>query len=455
MSPPTEAPSINQRAVRGAIWTIAGYGIGNFLRLGGNLILTRLLVPELFGLMALVYVFISGLHMFSDVGVGLSIIQNKRGEERDFLNTAWTIQVMRGGILWLACCVMAYPVSQIYNEPRLLWLVPIVGLNTVIASFNSTVIYSLNRRLSIKEVALFELSGQIATVVVIVIWAWFQPTVWAMVAGGLAGALFQLFLSWRLNSGESNRFVWEKTAVREILSFGIWIFLSTAVAFFAEQADRLILGKVLGLTLLGIYGIALTLADVPRSLTNAISGKVIMPALTLIADQPRSTIRAKLLRKRLPVVMALAAGMAVMVAGGDFLIRFLYDSRYHQAAWMLPILALGIWPRLLCNTIEPVLFVIGRPQYMAGANLSRFIWTAAGIGIGHSLFKLPGAVIGVALNDLCYYSVIGYGLQREGLGALKQDALSTGLMLAILISLLLIRHSLGLGLPIDSIGVAA
>ena len=453
MSSPTEAPSINQRAVRGAVWTIAGYGIGSVLRLGSNLILTRLLVPELFGLMSLVYVFISGLHMFSDVGVGLSIIQNKRGEERDFLNTAWTIQVIRGGLLWFACLLLAYPIAQIYGEPRLLWLVPIVGVNTVIACFNSTSIASLNRQLSIKEIALFELSGQAVGIVVIIIWAWIQPSVWAMVGGGLAGALFQLGLSWRLNSGESNRFVWEKTAAREILSFGVWIFLSSAVTFFAEQADRLILGKVLGLTLLGIYGIALTFADLPRSVTTAISGKVIMPALTLIADQPRSVIRSKLLRKRRPVLAAMAAGMAVMAAGGDFLIRLLYDYRYHQAAWMLPILALGIWPRLLCNTIEPVLFVIGRPQYAAGANLTRFICTAVGIGIGYSLLGLPGAVIGVALNDLCYYCVICYGLRREGLGSLKQDSLATGLMFVILASLLIIRYSLGFGLPIDSIGL--
>jgi len=452
MSSSTEASSINQRAVRGAIWTIAGYGMGNVLRLASNLILTRLLVPELFGLMALVYVFISGLHMFSDVGVGLSIIQNKRGEERDFLNTAWTIQVIRGGILWLACWLMAYPVAQIYGEPRLIWLVPIVGLNTVIASFNSMAIFSLNRKLAIREIALFELSGQIVSTVVIVLWAWFQPTVWALIGGGLAGALFQLLLSWRINPHGSNRFMWEKTAAHEILSFGVWIFISTAVTFFAEASDRLLLGKVLGLSLLGIYGIAITLADVPRAVTTAISGKVIMPALTLIVDQPRATIRAKLIRKRGPVLMALAVGIAVMVAIGDILIKFLYDSRYYQAAWMLPILALGIWPRLLCNTIEPVLFVIGRPQYAATANLTRFICTAVGIGIGYSLFGLPGAVIGVALNDLCYYSVICYGLRREGLGALKQDVIITGLLFVVLAGLLFLRSSLGLGLPTDSIG---
>jgi O-antigen/teichoic acid export membrane protein len=447
-------PSVSKLARRGAFWTVGAFGASSLLRFGSNLILTRLLIPELFGLMALVYVFISGLHMFSDVGIGVSIVQNKRGEERDFLNTAWTLQVIRGLLLWLGCLLLAYPASLIYDEPRLLWLMPIVGLSTIISGFNSTAIYSLNRQLAVKELAIFELSGQIISTLVIIVWACFQPTIWAIVAGGLTSCTYQLLLSYRLGKGNFNQFAWEKTAVQEILSFGIWIFVSTAMTFFAEQADKLILGKVLGLSLLGIYGLAMTFADMPRSITNALGGKVVMPALAMIADQPRPAIRAKLTTKRKPLLIVMAVGVAVVACFGDFLIEQLYDSRYHDAAWMLPILIVGIWPRLLCNTIETVLFAVGRPQYTAAANLSRFLCTAVGIWIGYTLFKIPGAVIGVALNDLCYYSVICYGLRREGFSALKHDMLATGLLFCTLAFLLIVRYLLGLGTPIDNILLA-
>lgn len=82
--------SLKKLAIRGMVWTVAGYGASQILRLGSNLILTRLLFPELFGLMTLVNIFITGLHLFSDIGVGPSIIQNKRGDDPVFLNTAWT-----------------------------------------------------------------------------------------------------------------------------------------------------------------------------------------------------------------------------------------------------------------------------------------------------------------------------------------------------------------------------
>lgn len=454
MTSSAESPSLDKLARRGAIWTVGAFGASSLLRLGSNLILTRLLVPELFGLMALTYVFITGLHMFSDVGVGLSIIRHKRGDERDFLNTAWTIQVARGAVLWGACLLLAYPAAWIYEESRLLWLLPIVGLNTVIASFNSTAIYTLNRRLAVKEAAFFELSSQVVNTFVIITWALIQPSIWAIVAGGLAAALYQLILSHWLSywarEGKTDWFAWEKSAAREILSFGAWIFFSTAVTFFAEQIDKLILGKVLGLSLLGVYGVALTFADLPRSVILALCGKVILPALSMIADQPRPTIRARLGRKRRPLLAIMAISLAFMASFGDFIIKLLYNSDYQQAAWMLPLLTAGIWPRLLCSTIEPALTAIGMPQYIAMANLSRFICTVVGIWVGYSLFQIPGAVIGVALNDLCYYCVIGYGLRREGFSALKDDFMATALFVCSLTMLVLIRYSLGFGTPIDT-----
>src|SRR4051812_36532958 len=85
-STPKPAASLKMRALRGSLWTILGYGGSQVLRLAGNVILTRLLFPEAFGQMVLVNVFLQGLHMFSDVGIGPSLIQSKRGDDPDFLN---------------------------------------------------------------------------------------------------------------------------------------------------------------------------------------------------------------------------------------------------------------------------------------------------------------------------------------------------------------------------------
>jgi O-antigen/teichoic acid export membrane protein len=441
--------SLRKLAIRGTVWTVASYGASQILRLASNLILTHLLFPKLFGLIALVYVFITGLHLFSDIGVGPSIIQNKRGDDPVFLNTAWTLQVIRSFGLWFCCLLIAWPVAKFYGEPQFLWLIPIVGLSTIITGFNSTALFTLNRHMALRQLAIFELGGQVISITVMIVWAWLSPSIWALVGGSLVSASIQMLWSHRLIPGSSNRFAWNQDATKDLFSFGRWIFMSTAITFLAEQIDRLMLGKLLSLEMLGVYGIAFTLADMPRQITLALSGKVIFPAVSKLADLPRETVRAKLLHNRKPILIALAFGLSVLVSFGDILISVLYDNRYIQAAWMLPILALGIWPRILCNTIEPSLFAIGKPQYPALGQLLRFLFTFIGLLLGFSLMGVEGAVIAVALNDLVFYGAINYGLWREELSGLMQDIKATALLVALLTVVLTGRFVLGFGLPIN------
>src|SRR5439155_20296774 len=83
-------------AVRGAAaWTVVGFGAKLVLRFGFNLLLTRLVAPRIFGVMALVYLLVQSLHMFSDLGILQCVIHHRRGDDPDFLDTAWTIQAVR------------------------------------------------------------------------------------------------------------------------------------------------------------------------------------------------------------------------------------------------------------------------------------------------------------------------------------------------------------------------
>ena len=443
--------SLKKLAIRGTIWTIAGYGSSQILRFSSNLILTRLLFPELFGLMTLVYVFISGLHLFSDIGVGPSIIQNKRGDDPAFLNTAWTLQVIRSFGLWCCCILIAWPVAKFYGEPQLLWLIPVVGLNTIISGFNSTALFTLNRHMAVGQLAIFELGGQVITLLVMIVWAWFSPTIWALVIGGFVSASIQMVWSHRLNSGPPNRFAWDQEATKDLISFGKWIFVSTAMTFLAGQTDRLILGKLFSFEMLGVYGIAFTLSDIPRQLIMALSGKVIFPVFSKFADLPRETFRAKIQKNRMPILIATALSLTALVSFGDIIITVLYDNRYDQAAWMMPILTLGVWPSVLSQTIDPSLFAIGKARYVAYGCFVSFLVLAIGLPLGFSLMGTVGAVIAVPLSNLPPYGIISYGLWREKLACIGQDIKATALFLGLLTIVLMGRVAVGFGLPINGI----
>ncbi|NJO40713.1 MAG: oligosaccharide flippase family protein [Cyanobacteria bacterium CRU_2_1] len=445
--------SVKKLAIRGAIWTIIGYGTSQVVRFVSNIVLTSLLVPELFGLMSLVYVFITGLHLFSDLGINANVVQSKRGDDPAFLNTAWTVQVLRGVGLWVCCLFIAFPASQIYKTPELLWLIPIVGIATLLNGFNSTAIFSLNRHLSVRQLALYELGGQVTSISVTLIWAAISPSIWALIVGNFVSASFQLFWSHRLNSIAPNRFTWEPKAVKELISFGKWIFVSTVLTFLATQADRLILGTLFTLQLLGIYHVAYALSDIPRGVLLAISGKVIYPAYSKFVDLPRDEFRAKILRNRGPILIAAAFGLAALVGFSDIVVKILYRESYSvDASWMVPLLSMGLWPIMLTQTIDPALIAIGKPSYNAFASFTSFLVYAIGIPFGfYSPLGEVGAVLAVALSNIPIWCATAYGLWREKLPVFRQDALSTALFLAILSVLAMIRNALGLGLPFEGL----
>lgn len=438
-------------AIKGAFWTIASYGSSQIIRFGSNLILTHLLLPELFGLVALAYVFIVGVHLFSDIGLGPSIIQNKRGEDPEFVNTAWTMQIIRSLFIWLCLMSITWPVATFYQEPRLLWLIPAIGLNTLIGGFNSTAIYTLNRKMAVKKIVIFELCTQILSTTVMIVWACLNPSIWAIVAGGFTSSLSELIGSHFLIRDRSNRFAWDRQAVKEIFSYGKWIFLSTLLSFLCSQADRLILGKIFSLTLLGIYGIAFTLGDMPRQVMIAIGSKVIFPSISMLAELPRKELRAKILKNRNLILIPLAIGLAIFVTYGDRFILTLYRTEYMAASWMMPILALGIWHTTLHNLMGSCLLALGKSQYGAMGNLATFLSISIGIPVGYHFLGNLGAVIAVAVGDIPTYFVTSYGLWKEGIPCFWEDMKLTSLFLAVLATLLLCRFYLGGGLPIDKL----
>jgi len=445
--------TLGKLALHGTIWTFVGYGTGQLLRLISNLILTRLLAPELFGLMALVQTFITGLSLFSDIGIRPSIIRSTRGDDPVFLNTAWTLQVIRGLVIWLCCFLVALPISQFYDDQRILWLIPVVGFTVAIKGFSSTSLATLNRKVAVGKLTQFELGIQTVTLGVMIVWAFFKQTIWALVGGNLLSSVLRVIWSYRIEPRTFNSFAWDKNAIKELTVFGRWILVSTAMTFLAQQADRLILGRLFSLEMLGIYTVAFTFANIPSSIMSQLNSSVIFPVVSKRAELPRESLREKILQKRWTLLLGLAVGVAILSSFGDLLVHSLYDSRYADAGWMLSILALGIWPAAVSQAINSSLLAIGKPTYGAFGYFVKFIYMLIALPFGLSQMGVLGVIIAIALNDLPFYIATSYGAQRERLSTVVQDLRATLFCVGLIIFVCTCRYFLGFGLPIDGLDV--
>lgn len=407
------------RATPGAAWVGVGHGAQQVLRLLANLILTRLLFEEYFGLMALVSVVIMGIHLFSDIGIGAALIQNER-DDRGFVDTMWSMEIMRGFMLWLVAFAIAGPVGTFYGEPILTDLIRVASLSSIIEGFRSTNYKTANRNLQMRGIVMLEVGSQIAGIVVMVTWASLVPTVWALVGGGLTAAAVSTIWSWML-PGPRNRLHFERHAARTLYYFGRWILLSTLFNFLANHMDRVIFGRLVTMAVLGVYSIGLNLAFVPSSVIGHLSYKIMFPLYSRF-HQKGELLLPIYLNARFPLMVMGGWATAGIVAGGPTIIELLYDPRYIEAGWMLQILATGLWFGVALESSNQVaLIALGRTQWAALSGASKVVGMAVLIPLGWHLGAFPGAMLGLAASEIVRYLFSTIGVLRFGLDGRAQD----------------------------------
>ncbi len=435
-------------ALEASFFTLFGFGSSQVIRLVNNLILTRLLVPEYFGIVSIANVFIVGINLFSDIGLGPSIIRSDKTDDEEFINTVWTIQIIRGVILTVISILIAVPVAKFYNEPKLIGMIIFIGSFSLLEGFNSTNLALYNKELKQGILSLMYLAIQIITAVIGIAIAYYFRTIWSLVISAFFGSLLELLGSHLILKGNIKpRIVLEKKYINEILQFGKWIFFATSMTFVAGQTDKILLGKLLSFETLGVFNIAIMFSELIKQVLERLSGMVLFPLYSKYQHLSRKDYREMIKKPRRILLLLTGILTAFLVCYGDFLITILYDDRYKAAAWMLPVLALGMWPYALYISNSNSLYVLGKAQYHAYGNLVKFLYMVILLPFAYRYFGLIGVIIAIALNDLPPYIVLNWGYLKERISLLFDDLIST-VFLAIIIGLfILVRLMFHWGLP--------
>lgn len=428
--------SLDARFMRSSVFTLGGYAMAQVLRLASNLILTRLLFPEAFGMMALVSVIMQGLAMFSDVGVSPSIMQSKRGDDQKFLDTAWTIQVIRGVLLWLTACLLAIPVATLYGEPLLAWILPCAGITLFITGFNPTRLDSANRHLLMGRLTGLDLSVQAVTVVITIALAWYLESVWALVISGIISSILVLTAYNVFLPGQRNRFQWEREAADELISFGKWIFLSTICGFLYMQGDKLLIGKFLTLEQFGIYNIGFFLASFPLLMGSMMTRKLLIP---LYRERPPSESMENF-RSLQRMRFSLTAGMMALTGGlsvaGVVLIDIMYDPRYLMAGAVVVLIAAMQMPQILVMTYEQAALASGDSRRFFVLSAARAVLTLGCLYVGLRFGGLFGALIGQGIAGLAAYPFVVWLARHARAWDPKHDVVYACVAAAIIVSAL-------------------
>lgn len=350
---------IARGGVQGGAWLGGGTAIAQVLKFGRNILLTRLLAPEAFGLMALVLATSSLFDQVTDIGVKEAIVQNPRGKEPGYINAAWWMGTARACALYALIFVSVPWISSFYGEPRLTPLMRTALIGVVFYGAMSSRAYQAWKNMEFKQWALIQYSGAVLGTLVTLTLALLMRNVWALAIGFASENVIRCATSYVLYPFRP-RFQYESKPVSDLMKFSRGVFGLSFLHTVFSRADVFALGKFYSPADLGLYTMAIYLIQVPAGFIEALLYQILLPTFSQIqTDHER--INKSLLRVA-SLILFFGMPVALFIAlSGHSLLSLVYGPRYARSFLPLSLAAGVAILQLLNSQITTVFYASGNP----------------------------------------------------------------------------------------------
>ncbi len=382
--------NLKERAIRGGLAKAVAQAATLLLRLGSLMILSRLLAPKDFGLVGMVTAVTGVLNLFRDFGLSTAVVQ--RGSVSDEqMSTLFWINILVGAILGALTLTTAPFIAWFYHEPRLVWVTSTLACGFL---FNAAGIQHgtlLQRQMRFTTLASIDILSLTLSISSGILMALAGYRYWALVVMSLMGPFISTICEWvvtRWVPGKPRK----QVGLRSIVRFGGTVTLNGLVVYVAYNLEKILLGRFWGAGVVGIYGRAFQLSNMPTENLNSSIGGVAFSALSRVQDEPQR-LRSYFL-KGFALVLALTLPMTLLSAlfANDTILVFLGPS-WKEAIPIFRLLAPTILIFAMINPFSWLLFALGK----VGRSLKIALVIAPLVITGY-LIGLPYGPKGVALG---------------------------------------------------------
>ncbi|OYQ39349.1 hypothetical protein CHU94_18425 [Rhodoferax sp. TH121] len=414
--------TLRNRVYSAAGWTILSYALSQVARLGTNLILSRILFPEAFGLMAIIFTIQAGVNLLTDMGISAGIITHKNGDNPNYINTAWTFQIIRGLFMAIAMYLIAPIAAKVMNAPELKNLMQIVSLSPLIAGFTSTKIAIADRKILAGRRVAVEILTIASNSAITIAFAYLLKTTSALVWALVAGNMLSVAMSHWLIPGEKNRIHWQWSSAKGILSLGGLTLISSSMTYFTGEGARLFSATMLDLKTLGLVTLAGALSWAPWQAIQTVSNRVFMPMyaeLYRTGDSQRMQ-KTVLQTRYLQLTIAWLLYFFIILFASK-IISLLFDSRYQESIGILRIQCIGMMIGMLYLSYNGLFLAINKLNISIRLQAIQGLFLWGGMYIGFHLAEADGLLWGIAVSNLLIYPAYAIAYKSIGFLNLKTD----------------------------------
>jgi PST family polysaccharide transporter len=392
--PPTE--NRGHRFLTGTAYIWAAQAVKMIVQFSSVVVMSRLLAPDDFGLVAMAAPILTFAMMFADLGLGQATLQRERLTQLNSSSLFWVNVVIGFSICGLLFLIQPV-VSGFYGDPRVGHITAALGLTLLLASVGAQHGALLNRRMRFGVLAMLDMANAILALLGSAAAALAGAGYWSLVIGPLFAGACSTACLW-IVGGWRPSWPQRDNDLRSMLGFGGGITGFNLANFFSRNLDNILIGWRWGPTQLGLYDRAYKLLLFPlQQVTNPLS-RIMVPTLSRLVNDP-AAYRRVYIDVFYHVILITAPGVIALVATADIVIPWLMGERWGE---VVPIfLALGLIAVVQCSS-NPTGWL-----FITQARTREFALWGVFTGVTCAAtfwFALPYGAVGVAIA----YSVVEF-----------------------------------------------
>ncbi len=374
-------------------------------RIAIAIVLAHLLTPREFGIAGMVLVVANLVVSFADLGVGNALVQRRAIDDRDRSTMFW-LSLAAGAFFTVVGISCSFAIARFYGEPSVKPLFMVFSLAFVLTSVSATHRTLLYRAMDFRRLELRNVAGVVAGAAAGFAVAALGLGPWALIVQsltliGVSTVLLWLLVPWR------PRFVFSREVARQLGSFGIRSLGASLFTISNTISDKLLVGRFLGATPLGVYTLAFNTVLMPLTRIVVPIGQVFYPAISRLQDDHEGLGRTWLRMNRMVVAVFAPLMLGILLTAPD-LVPIAFGDRWAKAIPVLQILALGSLAQALQSLNPAVLQAVNRPATALRFSIATFAvsllayavglhWGVLGVATG---FAVANTILAVAYGGL-------------------------------------------------------
>ena len=409
--PDKSGKNLFHRTVRGGFWVFALRTFTQVLSFARYIVLARVLAVEDIGLLGVAMLIMQTLNTFTQTGFQAALIR-KKGNIQDYLNTTWTIGLIRAVVLFLVLYMAAgyinLPIFKVPPEKFALAIaiIRVIGLSFLLQALANVGTVYFRKELRFNREFILQISGSLTDVCITICIALAYRTVWSLVLGNLAGNLLRCVLSYALHSHRP-RFQLDFDKAREMWRFGKWIFGGTVLCFLLTQGDDFFVWGYLGVSALAFYQMAFKFSNIPATEISHIISQVTFPALSKLQDDIPRLKDAYLKILQFTAFLSVPTAGLILVLAPDFVMLFLKEN-WEPIIPALQILSIYGMLRSLGATRGPVFQATGKLHISTKLQCVKLIILAILIYPLTKHFGITGTALALLLENAIGFPIGTY-----------------------------------------------